>query len=226
MTHTLTLQEITPVTHDTYHLKFDRPEGYAFEPGQATDFAIAKDGWRDKERPFTFTSLPEDAGLEFVIKSYPDHDGVTEEIAKMQPGDQAQIGDAWGAIEDKGPGLFVAGGAGVTPFIAILKARLKREGTLQGSTLLFSNKTEEDIILRETFEEMDGLRTHFTVTDTKTPGTGVDVGMIDGNMLADHGAGTGAWVYLCGPKPMVEALSEAAQKAGAPSDRIVHEDMG
>ncbi len=225
MTHILTLHQITPVTHDTYHLRFDRPAGYDFAPGQATELAIDRDGWRDKKRPFTFTSLPEDEGLEFVIKSYPDHDGVTEQIAQLTPGDTVRIGDAWGAIEDKGPGLFVAGGAGVTPFIAILKARLQRTGTLQGSTLLFSNKTEADIILRRTFEEMDGLRTHFTVTDEVAPGTGVDTGMIDGAMLADHGAGTGAWVYLCGPEPMVKAMSDLAQKAGAPRDRIVHEDF-
>jgi predicted ferric reductase len=31
------------------------------------------------------------------------------------------IRDVWGAIEYKGEGVFIAGGAGVTPFIAILR---------------------------------------------------------------------------------------------------------
>ncbi|KNG94175.1 flavodoxin reductase [Pseudaestuariivita atlantica] len=225
MTHTLALRDITPVTHDTFHLVFDRPDGFDFTPGQATELALDREGWRDKGRPFTFTSLPEDETLEFVIKSYPDHDGVTEQIAKLQAGDTVLIGDAWGAIEDKGPGLFVAGGAGVTPFIAILKARLKREGTLQGSTLLFSNKTERDIILRDTFEHMDGLKTVFTVTDEETPGIGVQTGFIDKEMLANHGAGTGGHVYICGPEKMVSDMAEAAKTAGAPEDRIVHEDF-
>ena len=78
MTFKLTLKSIAPVTHDTWHLVFDRPEGFAFEPGQATHWALDKDGWRDEDRPFTMTSHPEAEIVEFVIKSYPDHDGVTE----------------------------------------------------------------------------------------------------------------------------------------------------
>ena len=30
--------------------------------------------------------------IEFTIKSYPEHDGVTEQIAKLQPGDQVEGG--------------------------------------------------------------------------------------------------------------------------------------
>ena len=87
MSHTLTLKSIDAVTHDTYHLVFDRPDGFDFTPGQAVDLALDRDGWREEKRPFTFTSLPGDDDLEFVIKSYPDHDGVTEQIAK-RPGKQ------------------------------------------------------------------------------------------------------------------------------------------
>ena len=94
--------------------------------------ALDKDGWRDEQRPFTFTGLPDADRLEFVIKSYPSHDGVTEQIADLKPGDSVLIEDPWGAIEDKGPGTFIAGGAGITPFIAILRARHAREGSLAG----------------------------------------------------------------------------------------------
>lgn len=79
MVHTLTLQTIAPVTHDTMHLVFDRPPGYHFVPGQANHWSLDADGFRDAGKPFTITSLPDQDRLEFVIKTYkvaqnPDHD--------------------------------------------------------------------------------------------------------------------------------------------------------
>ena len=101
MTHQITLLERVPLTHDTQLYTFDRPANYAFSPGQAVDFAIDSEDWRDEKRPFTITSAPEAAVLSFVIKSYPEHEGVTKQLPGLQPGDTACIGDPWGAIEDK-----------------------------------------------------------------------------------------------------------------------------
>jgi predicted ferric reductase len=43
-----------------------------------------------------------------------------QELGKLKHGDELII-RVWGAIEYKGEGVFIAGGAGVTPFIAILR---------------------------------------------------------------------------------------------------------
>lgn len=223
MTHKITLREITALTHDTHQLVFDKPEGYDFTPGQATDLALDRDGWREEKRPFTFTALPGEETLQFVIKSYPDHDGVTEQIGRMKAGDSALIEDAWGAIEDKGDGVFIAGGAGVTPFIAILRDKLHRKGTLEGNTLLFSNKAERDIILRDSFEAMPGLRCHWTVTDQ--PESPLARGQIDRAMLADFVRSDRDVCYVCGPDPMVEAMPGQLRDLGVPEDRIVTEDF-
>lgn len=223
MSYTLTLKTIEPVTHDTNHLVFNRPEGYEFKPGQATDFALAKEGWQDEKRPFTFTGLPGSDTLEFVIKSYPEHDGVTEQIAKLQPGDQAVIDEPWGAINDEGKGTFIAGGAGVTPFIAILRKRLERDGTLEGCKLIFSNSTEKDIILRDEFEAMKGLETIFTVTDQDD--ASVETQKVDRDFLKEHINPEEGVFYICGPDQMVEDLSETLKDMGVDEDRIVTEDF-
>lgn len=223
MTYKLTLKTIQPVTHDTHHLVFDRPEGFEFTPGQATDFALDREGWREEKRPFTFTSLPTDKTLEFVIKSYPEHDGVTEQIAKLTPGDTVLVDAPWGAIEDKGPGWFIAGGAGVTPFIALLKKRLAEHGTLRDCTLLFSNKTEDDIILRETFEGMPGLSTVFTVTDQDD--SDLPRRLIDRAFLAEHVTPGQGKCYICGPDAMLEDVAEALKAIGVTEDDIVTESF-
>ena len=224
MTHRITLKRIEPVTHDTNRLTFDKPEGFDFTPGQATDFALDREGWRDEQWPFTFTSLPGDANLEFTIKSYPDHDGVTEQIGQMKPGDTALIEDPWGAIEDKGDGVFIAGGAGVTPFIAILRNKLAKSGSLQGNTLVFSNATERDIILRKEFEAMPGLNCYWTVTNQ--PGTPLPRGQIDAELLSTMVVPGRDTCYICGPDPMIESMRKALGAVGVPTGRIVTEDFG
>lgn len=223
MSHTLTLQKIEPVTPDTHHLVFDKPEGFDFTPGQAVDLALDRDGWRDEKRPFTFVSLPQEKTLDFVIKSYPGHDGVTEQIGKLQPGDRVTIDDPWGVIKDEGPGTFIAGGAGVTPFIAVLRERLEANGTLEGCTLIFSNSTEKDIILRETFEGMKGLRCVFTVTDQDN--ASVETRRIDRDFLSDHVDPAQGTYYVCGPEPMIDDVVSALSSLGVEDERIVTEDL-
>lgn len=220
MTHTLTLQEIEPVTHDVHCLRFDKPDGFTFKPGQAIEMHLDRDGWRDEGRPFTMTSLPEDDFLEFTIKSYPDHNGVTEQIGKMRPGDRVIVSDVFGAITDSGPGVFIAGGAGVTPFISILRRR-RRDKALDGCTLLFSNRQEKDIIRRDEFEAMEGLETVFTVTDEAVDG--LYTRMIDGKMLDEVVGDYGRRFYVCGPPPMIDAVVGLLEGKGVPGDRITIE---
>jgi len=221
--YTFTLKDTSPVTHDTYRLVFDRPEGFDWTPGQCTHWALDKEGWRDEDRPFTMTSQPEEPDrVEFVIKCYPDHEGgVTRQIPQMSPGDRV-IGDApAGAITDRGgPGVFIAGGAGITPFIPILRRRAK-DGKMQDCTLIYSNRTEADIILREEWERTEGLETVFTVTDQ--PDAGVHTRMIDADLLAEHMGDPGRDFYICGPKAMVNDVREALKAAGVAADNIVTE---
>ncbi|MBP0483605.1 FAD-binding oxidoreductase [Sagittula salina] len=221
MTHTLTLQSISPVTHDCHHLVFDRPEGFSFAAGQAVDLALDRDGWRQETRPFTFVSLPEEETLQFVIKSYPEHDGVTERIGKLTPGDTVLAEDPWGAISDKGDGIFVAGGAGVTPFIAILRKKLQENGALDGNTLVFSNRTEAEIILKDEFDAMPGLSVVYTVTDE--PDSDYARGQVDASFLRDLLDVAEDVVYVCGPDGMVETLPRELVALGVPQKRIITE---
>ncbi|CAM4173873.1 FAD-binding oxidoreductase [Palleronia rufa] len=221
-TYTMTLKEKSPVTHDVYRLVFDRPKGFTFESGQCTHWALDRDGWRDEDRPFTMTSQPEeDDRVEFVIKSYPDHDGVTKKIPGLEPGAQVIADEPDGAITDHGAGVFIAGGAGVTPYIPILRRRAK-DGTLDGCTLIFSNKTEKDIILREEWEAMDGLRCVFTVTDQDD--AAVETGKVDEGFLKRHLDDLDQPFYICGPRQMVDDIRDALKSIGVAEDRIVTEN--
>ncbi|HET9430921.1 MAG TPA: FAD-binding oxidoreductase, partial [Chitinophagaceae bacterium] len=119
--HIVQIRSIGSVTHDVLKVKIDKPDNYKFTPGQATEVAINKEGWREQKRPFTFTSLPDEEFLEFTIKTYPSHKGVTNELLSLKPGDELILHDVWGAISYKGEGIFIAGGAGITPFLSIFR---------------------------------------------------------------------------------------------------------
>ncbi len=222
MPHQLELKHIEPVTHNTNRLVFDRPDGYEFRPGQATDLALQKDGWEDEKRPFTFTSLPGQGHIEFVIKSYPDHDGVTEQIGMMSVGDSITVDEPWGAISDQGPGTFIAGGAGVTPFIAILRARLNEAGNLDGYRLILSNDCEKDIILRHEFEAMPGLQIDFLLSEEHVDG--IHHGRIDGDFLDQKLTDFSGTFYLCGPPAMEDAVADILKERGVDEDRLVREE--
>ncbi|SFZ84903.1 hypothetical protein SAMN02983003_2275 [Devosia enhydra] len=222
MDQSVAILEITDVTHNTRRYRVEKPEGYSFTPGQATELSLDEAGFRDKKHPFTFTALPDEGGLEFTIKSYfdTDGDGMTERLYGYKPGQRLILRDPWGTITWKGPGVFIAGGAGVTPFIAILKqARVERR--LKGSTLIVSNRTEADIIERGLFESMGGLETIWTVT--QDPDANLLHERIDAAFLKRHVADLSQQFYLCGPDPMVKDLRDALKGLGADVENVTWE---
>src|SRR3954467_9535078 len=114
-THIVKILQSHFITHDVKRFVVEKPEGYDFIPGQATDVSINLPEWKDQLRPFTFTGLAEWDFLEFTIKIYNDHQGVTATLGKTNKGGQLILHDVFGAIQYKGTGVFIAGGAGVTP---------------------------------------------------------------------------------------------------------------
>ena len=224
MAHTLKIKDIQNVTHDVKSFTIEKPDGYDFEPGQATEVAIDKDGWREEKRPFTFTSLPEDDELEFTIKIYPEHDGATEQIGKLEVGDAFLVDDAWGTIQYDGEGVFIAGGAGVTPFIAILRD-LNKNGEIGNNTLIFSNKTEKDIILQKEFEDILGNQFINVITDEEPSGDHVFLdGFIDKEFLASLINDFDQPFYVCGPGPFNDAIMGYLKELGADPEALVFEE--
>jgi ferredoxin-NADP reductase len=220
MTHTVEILETDNVTHNVRRFRVEKPAGFVFKPGQATEVTLDREEWRDEKRPFTFTSLNDWDDLEFTIKIYPDHGGVTDQLGRLEAGDRLIIDDPWGTIEYKGPGVFIAGGAGVTPFIAILRD-LEKKGAIVGHTLIFSNKRERDIILRSEFEAMHGLNTIFTLTGEEV--AGLEHGKVDRDFITRHVKDFDQKFYVCGPDGMVEDMKDLLSEFGADTEGLVFE---
>jgi ferredoxin-NADP reductase len=220
MEQIVTIKSIIQRTHDVRSYRCEKPANYNFVPGQATEVSINKEGWKDEKRPFTFTSLHSDEYLEFTIKSYFDHPGVTNELHQLKEGDELIIGDVWGAIEYNGSGYFIAGGAGITPFISIFR-QLEKDNQLNGNTLFFSNKTDRDIILENEFNSMLGKNVVHVITQDSH--TKYHAGYIDQAFINQHIEDFSKNFYLCGPPKMMEDMQEILKKSGVAPEAVVFE---
>ena len=220
MDHIVNILSIEPVTHDVKCFRIEKPAGYHFTPGQATDVSINKPGFENELRPFTFTCLNDETYLEFTIKRYQDHHGVTDQLHQLKPGDQLIIRDVWGAIEYKGPGYFIAGGAGITPFMAILRD-LHAAGTATGNTLFFSNKTAGDIIYEQELKKILGKNAVFVLTQEEKQD--YQKSYINGKFIKQNIPDMHKHFYICGPDKMVNDIVGLLQQAGADTDSVVFE---
>jgi ferredoxin-NADP reductase len=218
--YTLRILSISQVTHNVRRIQFEKPGGYAFTPGQATDVSVNKEGWTTEKRPFTFTCLNEDPYLEFTIKSYSDHDGVTNQIGQLKTGDELIIDEPWGAISYKGEGYFIAGGAGITPFMAILR-QLHKQGQAAGNKLFFSNKTPRDIIYEQELKQILGNDALYIITG-KNGGAYLH-DYIDASFLDNNVDDFGKQFYVCGPDAMVISISEILIQKGVDPNAVIFE---
>jgi len=210
------------VTHDVKRFIVKKPDTFSFTPGQGVELVIDQGKWREEEgRPFTPTSLPTDEVLEFTIKRYPEHKGVTDKLHTLKAGDHLLMSDPFGTISYKGPGLFIAGGAGITPFLAIFR-QLAAAGDLAKQILIFSNKTPADIICEKELRNYFGSRSHLICTRKK--GTGYENSRIDRQYLQNIISDTTQYVYICGPDQFVEAVSAIVKELGFAAETIVYEE--
>ena len=218
--YVLDIISVTPVTHDVIQINTPKPHGLSFQPGQAADISINKKGWVREKRSFTFTSLPDDDFLQFIIKTYPEHKGVTNQLRSIKPGDQLIIHDIFGSIQYKGEGLFIAGGAGVTPFISIFR-NLRTTDAIGKNKLLFANKTEDDIILLSEFSQL--LKGNFINILSEGRTESYPSGFITEDFLSKFFDEYTQYFYLCGPPPMMKAVEGHMEKLGIAKEKIVKE---
>ncbi|RRQ24526.1 flavodoxin reductase [Guyparkeria sp. SCN-R1] len=200
------------VTHDVQRYILAKPDGYTFTPGQALELAIDEPQWRDQGRPFTLTNRVGDRVLELMIKSYGSHDGVTQHLAQAQPGQKLLISEPFDSFNYEGPGWFIAAGAGITPFLAIIRDLADR-GQLDGQKLIYSNKTAGDIIQQRELEAAFGENAHFVCTREHSP-LCTHSGHVDDGFIREHVRDLSDEFYVCGPPAFTEQVKKTLGDLG------------
>ena len=126
-------------------------------------------------------------------------------MLKLKKADELILHEVFGAISYKGEGVFIAGGAGVTPFISILRD-LHEKNIIGNNILIFANKTKADILLEQEFADLLGKNFINILSDEKAEGYAN--GQITEDFLKAYVNDTTQHVYVCGPPPMMEAVQK------------------
>ena len=205
-----------PLARGVELITVEKPQGFQYDAGAAIDVAIDQEGWQDKKRPMTITSLPHQPRLEFIVQANPDKptgENVAERLENdLRINDRLLFDDAYPAMDWKGPGLFVAAGTGVATFIGMLR-HFDKTGGIESCRLFQSLATAEDVILQA---ELFRLLGHSIVmTLTQQDHRDYEKGEIDKAWYESRVDNYDQPIYLCGPSPWVQHQTENLKGIGA-----------
>ena len=217
MPHKVKILKKTRLTHDVIQYKLEKPKDFTYSEGQAIEASLAKPEFKEDWHPFTFTSLKNEDFLELTIKIYPGDEGLTLALSGLEEDDELLITDPFDTFKNKGAGVFIAGGTGVTPFLALLR-RLYADGKIDRSKLLFANKTENDIFLYDEFSKILGNNfINILSREKKQP---YFHGHIDINFLKQHVSDFEQPFYICGPNGFADDISKYLTELGVGDDLV------
>ncbi|HUH07135.1 MAG TPA: ferredoxin reductase family protein [Egibacteraceae bacterium] len=219
--HAYRVARISPVAGDVNQLALapvDDP--IRFAPGQFVFISIDDDAVTREAHPFSITSGPSDTELRLVIKALGDF---TSGLASVLPGAPVVIegpyGGFWHEGEDLRRQVWIAGGIGVTPFLAMARSLDLGEHEVD---LYYCAQDTGSMVFLDELQELaageGGLRLFTVPFDSDGFLTGERVAATSDDLPSRH-------VFLCGPSPMMDALIPQLVAAGASRERIHNEDF-
>lgn len=221
------VKEIIPRTHNVTSFRFPRPAELNYKPGQFLFVTLKADG-KELSKHFSFSSSPtEKTHIEFT-KKLSDSD-FSAALKALKNGDWARIDAPYGKFTFEGEhekiGLL-GGGIGITPFMGI--CRYCTDMRLDTKvTLLYGNRTENDIAFRKELEAMQkqnkNLKIVFTLNEADSGWKGA-TGFITADMIKKEIPDYKDRVfYTCGPPAMVEIMEKLIKSLGLPETQLNRE---
>lgn len=219
----LVLESVETVNHNTKHFRFKLPDendvsGLAIASAILTKFK-GPEMEKPVIRPYTPTSDEDSKGyIDLVVKKY-QNGPMSEHMHKMEPGQ---------SLDFKGPipkypwspnkhehVTLIAGGTGITPMWQIARAIFKNPEDKTKVSLVFGNVTEEDILLKKEWEELENTYPQrfkaFYVLDKPSKDWKGEGGFINKELLQqvlpEPKEGEKIKIFVCGPPGLYKAIS-------------------
>jgi cytochrome-b5 reductase len=182
------------------------------------------EGVKDKEgkpviRPYTPVTSPDTQGhIDLLVKKYA-NGAMTNHIHNLKPGDKLAFKGPIDKYEYKANTLesiaCIAGGSGITPMWQLLQEISSNPSDKTKVTLIYTNKSEKDILLREEFDKMaKDSRFNIVYGLDKKPSSfkgQAFEGYVTPEILSQHlpapALADKIKIFVCGPPPQVEAIS-------------------
>lgn len=236
--HSLTVTDIHKTIRDAVVLTLspEAPDAFDFTQGQYLTFRREFDG-EELRRSYSICSGKDDGILQVGIKKVDGGAFSTWANEDLQIGDVVEamppmgnFGTPLDAAAEKHY-LAFAGGSGITPVLSILRTVMQREPNSR-FTLVYANRAVNTIMFRS---EIEDLKNRFMgrinivhVLEQDAQDIDLFTGRVDGEkcaLLFKH------WIniddidtaFICGPEPMMLAISQALSDHGLSKDQIKFE---
>jgi benzoate/toluate 1,2-dioxygenase reductase subunit len=187
----------------------------AFLPGQYVNLQVPGS---EQTRAYSFSSLPRNGRVSFLIRNVPGGLMSSFLTGMAKTGDTMTLTGPLGSFylrDIKRPLLLLAGGTGLAPFTAMLE-KIAEEGSAHPLHLIYGVTNDGDLVDLDKLEAFAARIPNFTFTacvanaDSPHPHKGYVTQHIEPAHLHEGEVD----IYLCGPPPMVEAVSTFIRERG------------
>ncbi|NRQ38181.1 oxidoreductase [Nonomuraea sp. NN258] len=198
-------------------LVFDVPGWPGHLPGQHLDVRLTADDGYTARRSY---SLATAEGVELTVQRLDDGEVSPYLTEVMEPGDRLEVRGPVGGWfvwrhADPAPVLLVAGGAGIVPLMAMIRAR-RAAGVSTPFHLVYSLRSPEQLFYADELAKADpGVE--ITLIHTRVRGSRLNAADLPG---------PGADCFVCGPTGFVEAAADLLVDLGHDPARIKTERFG
>ncbi|MEZ3160180.1 ferredoxin reductase [Microbacterium sp. BWT-B31] len=227
--------ETSAVTPSARVLRLSVPGWPGSEPGQHVDIRLtAADGYQ-AVRSYSLGSYGPDTTIELAVDEVPDGEVSPYLVQEVRAGDELEVKGPLGGYFVWRPGgaapvQLIAGGSGIVPLAAMVRARADAASG-PSFRLLYSVRTPQDAIYRDLLAERarsGGVELTWVYTRGGPDGWIGRVGRIDDAVIGDAvwPADAAPEVFVCGPTSFVEHVADALVRLGHPPASIKTERFG
>ena len=200
--------KIREETPDVKSFIMERPADFEYEAGQYVILFIG-----EYERAFSLASSPTENFLFITAKMI---DSPFKGKMSGLLGREADISGPFGrfVLEKVKSHVMVAAGIGIAPFRSMIKCATDR-GLDDNITLIYSNKTEQDIAFLDEFDQLQLKNKNLRVvhTLTRSENSKYRTGRVDDAMIREI-ADLNSVFYVCGPPTMVDGVVAMLKNMG------------
>jgi ferredoxin-NADP reductase len=229
-----TVTDVRRETETARTLVLDVPDWPGHLAGQHLDVRLtAPDGYR-ASRSYSIASAWTGDTIELTVEQVPDGEVSPYLVDVLKVGDPLEIRGPVGGWfvwkpEQEGPVQLLAGGSGIVPLMAMLRAHAAA-GSTTPARLLYSVRRPASVIYVEDLKELAasddvGVRLVYT---REAPAGEPRVGRIDAELIQQltFTPAESPTTYVCGPTPFVEAVADLLVAAGHDPARVRTERFG
>ncbi|WP_460421060.1 benzoate 1,2-dioxygenase electron transfer component BenC [Pseudomonas sp. ZL2] len=187
----------------------------AFLPGQYVNLGVPGS---EQTRAYSFSSLQKDGEISFLIRNVPGGLMSSFLTGLAKAGDSMTLAGPLGSFylrEIRRPLLLLAGGTGLAPFTAMLE-KIAEEGSEHPLHLIYGVTNDFDLVELDRLQAFAARIPNFSFgacvanPESQHPLKGYVTQHIEPHHLNEGDVD----VYLCGPPPMVEAVSQYIREQG------------